>query len=91
MDEIWRSNARVGRVCDRTLIGVGAVSVLAAVGAPLLWAWTGSVPVALGLPSALIVTAVVVAVLVQRRAVRQHEALCDAYTRRAFTAERMTA
>lgn len=78
MDEIWQSNARVGTVCDRTLIGVGAVSVLAAAGAPLLWAWTGSVPLALGLPSALIVAAVVVAVLVQRRAVRRHETLCAA-------------
>jgi hypothetical protein len=76
MDEIFRSNARVGRVCDWTLIGVAVVSVLAS--APLLWAWTGSVPLGLGLPSALIVAAVAVAVLVQRRAVRRHEALCDA-------------
>lgn len=91
MDEIWRSNARVGHVCDRTLIGVGAVSVLAAVGAPLLWAWTGSVPLALGVPSALIVVAVVVSAAVQRRAVRRHEAVCAARTRRAFPPERIAA
>ena len=91
MDEILRSNARVGRVCDWTLIGVAVVSVLASVGAPLLWAWAGSVPLALGVPSALIVAAVAAAVSVQRRAVRRHEALCAAYTGRAFAAERITA
>lgn len=81
MNEILRSNARVGRVCNWTLIGVGAVSVLASAGAPLLWAWAGSVPLALGLPSALIAAAVVVSAVVQRRAVRRHEALCERMAR----------
>jgi hypothetical protein len=80
MNEIWRSNARVGRVCDLALIGVAAVSVLATFAAPLLWWWAGSVPLAVGLPSALIVAAVVASAVVQRRAVRRHEALCERMT-----------
>ena len=77
MNEILESNARVGRVCDRAVIAVAAVSVLATFAAPLLWVWAGSVPLAVGLPSALIVGAVVVSAVVQRRAVRRHEALCE--------------
>lgn len=79
MDEILRSNARTGSICDLTVIGVAAVSIAAAVGAPFLWLATSNPWLAIAAGAAVIAAAVTAAVLIQGRAVRRHGELCAAY------------
>jgi hypothetical protein len=78
VNEILQSSARATRTLNATVLGVAVVSIIATASSAAIMIWTQAFWLALAAPSAAIAAAVVTAVLVQRRAVRRHKALCDA-------------